>query len=102
MTPIARKIKDIQYATDLSIEKIADKIGFSRTHLMRLMREGSSKKALVALDEKFGNVLSKKQPPKDIINPPDDVSLQAILNLTESNRILAEAVAELSKKLNKK
>lgn len=56
-TRIGRLVKDIQYSADLSIEQVAEKIGYTRPHLNKLMKKGDSKKVYDALQAEFGEIL---------------------------------------------
>lgn len=102
MTEIGKLMKDIKYVTGLSVDQIGKRIGYSRPHLTRLCYSGKSEKVLNALNEKFSKQLGKKKPPTPEESADELVSLQVIKNLTESNRLLTQAVADLSKKLNAK
>lgn len=56
---IGKLVKDIQYATDFTIEQIADKIDYSRAHLTRLAKHGDSQKAYDALMKEFKEITQK-------------------------------------------
>ena len=51
---IGTVIKDIQYLTDLTIDQIAAKIGYSRSHLNRSMKGEESEKLYNTLVNTFG------------------------------------------------
>lgn len=53
MTLIGRIIKDIQYSTDLTIEDIALKMGYTREYLQTKIKEGETEKLVASLRDKF-------------------------------------------------
>lgn len=89
---LRRIVKKIQYDNDWTIEEVAQSVGYSRVHLTREMKKEDSLEMEKVLENKFGvmvqNVSSQNKP------------MDIIANLTESNRMLAEATLILANKIN--
>jgi hypothetical protein len=99
----------IKFKTGKTQADIADEIGYKRTYLSEALSKPSPPKKLVTnLRLKYQSTLDNKssdnseaqalrESPADYKKPVKDLSLVAITNLTESNRLMAESQVSLAK-----
>lgn len=100
-------ISEIQYKTGLSLEEIADKIGYSRPYLNNVKLKGGGKKVIGVLREKFAEILQNvpratfnnqgRQEPEDQKNNLSQEELLSVLVqlIRTQNRILEKQEIDL-------
>lgn len=95
---LAEMLDIIQYKTGKSLEEIAADIGYSRPYLNKVKLSGSGDKVSGILKATYGEILQNVRlgEKKEVGADP----LSIIANLTESNRMLAEANLILANKIN--
>ncbi len=55
-------VYEIQYKLDLTLEQVAEKIGYDRTYLSKAINKGVEGKLLATLKRVFADVLDKEKP----------------------------------------
>jgi hypothetical protein len=93
---IADILKKIQYSTDLTIGEIAKKIGYSREHLTKAKKSAKGEEGILnALKVQFSDIISQSVS-RETPAPMAILSHEAIMKLIDSNKILAEANADIA------
>jgi hypothetical protein len=93
---IADILKKIQYSTDLTIGEIAKKIGYSREHLTKAKKSAKGEEGILnALKVQFSDIISQSVA-RETQQPMAIISHEAIMKLIDSNKVLAEANADIA------
>lgn len=104
LTLIGQMVKDIQYATNLTIEDIAERIRYSRPHLTVLLKQGESEKVVSRLQKEFKEVLthSTKYPVFDAQTPQNGkdhvirTQSETVKSLADTSKSQQETISKLT------
>jgi hypothetical protein len=88
---LAELIDEIQFKSKLSLEEIADSIGYSRPHLNKEKLKGENKKLEGMLREKFKEILQ---------NVPGAIDHKYVRTIEELNEMYKKEIARLQAELN--
>lgn len=91
---IGKLLDIIQFRTGKTLEEISADIGYSRPYLNKIKLKGGGQKVLGILNSTFREVLQNVN--KMNTKEADKDPLQIIANLSESNRIHAEAYLKMA------
>lgn len=71
---IRKLVKDIQYTTELTLDEIADKLGYSRSYFRNEVSKGRSKSVLETIQAKFKDIIEQnvsRETQNGLTNVPD-------------------------------
>lgn len=69
-------IYEIQYKLDLTLEQIAERIGYTRQHLSRAIKNGTKGKLLEIIKREFADILDAEN-----LSVPDSIKAESIEEL---------------------
>lgn len=85
-------VKKIQFERNLTIEEVAESVGYSRVHLQREMKRDGPSPVIDILRNKYKEVIQNVTPPENVVNSNE--LIQAITRLAASNERIVQSNSE--------
>lgn len=85
-------VKKIQFERNLTIEEVAESVGYSRVHLQREMKKEGPSPVIDILKNKYKDVIQNVTPAENVVTSNE--LIQAITRLAESNEKIVQSNSE--------